>query len=113
MPEITPLKEDLFTKTIIAFLIDEDMQINSKSGKNNNSISKYKINKKKSNNNLQKHRNIGICKDNLKGKRSSLCPGMKFQIKNKKRHVTFAQKKSANFEKKATNNNKIGCIYEI
>ena len=36
MPEITPLKEDLFTKTIIAFLIDEDMQINSKSGKNNN-----------------------------------------------------------------------------
>ena len=46
MPEITPLKEDLFTKTIIAFLIDEDIQINTKSGKNNNSISKYKINKK-------------------------------------------------------------------
>ena len=106
MPEITPLKEDLFTKTIIAFLIDEDIQINTKSGKNNNSISKYKINKKISNNHLEKPKNIEICKDNLKGKRSSLCPGMKFQFKNKNRHVTFTQKKSANFDKKDINNTK-------
>ena len=106
MPEITPIKEDLFTKTIIAFLMDEDIQI-GRSGKNNNSISKYKINKKISNNNLQKPiKNIEINKDRLKGKRSSLCPGFKFQFKNKNRHVTFTQKKSANYDKKEINSNK-------
>ena len=92
----TPKKEDLFTKTIIAFLLDE--KVVKDSNKNNNSISKYKMNKKISNNNLQKANNIEMAKDNLKGKRSSLCPGMRFQFKNRKKHVTFLHQKSAKIE---------------
>ena len=94
--DITPIKEDLFSKTIIAFLLDE--KVVKDSNKNNNSISKSKTNKKISNNNLQKANNIELAKDNLKGKRSSLCPGMRFQFKNRKKHVTFGQQKSAAIE---------------
>ena len=94
--DIAPIKEDLFTKTIIAFLLDE--KVVKDSNKNNNSISKYKMNKKVSNNNLQNANNIELAKDKLKGKRSSLCPGMRFQFKNRKKHVTFGQQKSAVIE---------------
>jgi hypothetical protein len=45
------------------------------------------------------NRNIGekkIKKAKKKGKRSSLCTGIKFQFKNKNKHVTFNPKKSSN-----------------
>ena len=93
--DMTPIKEDLFTKIIIAFLLDE--KVVKKANKNNNSISKYKTNKI-SNNNSQKPKTIEIAKDKLKGKRSSLCPRMRFEFKNNIKHVTFGQKSNKNTE---------------
>ena len=97
IPDLTAIKDDLFAKTIIAFLLDENKDIKN-SNKNNNSISKYKVNKIISNNSIEEPKNMEVNKNKNKVKRSSLCPGIKFQFKNKKKHVTFNQKNSANVE---------------
>ena len=107
--DITRDKQDIFAKAIQSIFSADDIQ-SKDANKNNNSISKYKVNKKKSNNNLlQPKNNIGINKETIISKRSSLCPGIKFQNKNK--HVTFNQRKSEkideNFKKKKINENLI------
>ena len=96
IPDLTAIKDDLFAKTIIAFLLDENIDIKN-SNKNNNSISKYKVNKIISNHN-EEPKNMEANKNKKKVKRSSLCPGIKFQFKNKNKHVTFNQKNSAKME---------------
>ena len=93
--ENTPKKEDIFSKVIISFLKDENTTDLTKSLKNNNTTNKHKLGKKISDKNLNfKGLNkIEINKDKLKGrKRSSLCTGINFQIKNRNRHVTFTRK---------------------
>ena len=102
IPEITQIKEDIFAKTIIAFLLDENKDLDMKKSStkkliNNNSISKYKINKGKSNHIIEEPK-FGINR-NKRVKRSSLiCPDVKIQFKNKNKHVTFTQKKIPEIE---------------
>ena len=93
--EHTPKKGDIFSKVMISFLTDENTTDLIKSLKNNNTTSKHKLGKKISNSNLNFKglNNIDINKDKFKKKkRSSLCTGINFQIKNRNRHVTFTQK---------------------
>ena len=86
----------------------------------NNSISKYRVNKIISSKNMTQLKNSIGEKKSKKGKRSSLlCPGLKFQIKNKKKHVTFTQQKSGKIDNNFTeklkkmNNNNLNNIKRI
>ena len=106
VPDIIPAKEYIFAKALNSIFSADEIK-SKNTNKNNNSIDKY--NKKKSNNNLlQPNNNIEINKEKI-SKRSSLCPGIKFQNKNK--HVTFNQRKSEkiddNYKKKKINENVI------
>ena len=96
--DLIPTKADLFTKAIISFLQDEEKAgLFKKTKPKVNKSASRKKNKKKSINNISKSTNLGINKinkDNLKGKRSSLCPAIKFQFKNRNKHVTFHKKKT-------------------
>ena len=77
------MKEDIFSKAMIAFLTDENPD--KSPNKNIKKISKAEI---------EAPRNVEINGNKNRGKRSSLCPRLNFQIKNKNRHVTFNQRKS-------------------
>ena len=103
---IPPTKEQIFSKAIKSILSNDDNETKD-TNKNNNSISKYKINKQINDNSIQQNNNIGIHKPKVRSKRSSLCPGIRYQNKNK--HVTFNQRKSEkiddNFKKKKINEN--------
>ena len=89
--EITPTKEDIFSKAVIAFLTDENQDINLNK---NHSSTHYKYIKKISKAEIEAPRNAEINRNRNRGKRSSLCPKINYQIKNKDRHVTFTQRKS-------------------
>ena len=89
--DITPTKEDIFSKAVIAFLTDENAD---KSLNKNHSSTHYKYIKKISKAEIEEPRNAEINRNRNRGKRSSLCPRINFQIKNKNRHVTFTQRKS-------------------
>ena len=105
---LTPSKADIFSKAIIAFLQDEEKAeiVSRTKNKNNRSTSKNK--QKKNSNNVQKENNeINKSKSGKKGKRSSLFMGLKFNIKNKNRHVTFTEKKSFDNSDDEINANKI------
>ena len=93
IPDLTRIKEDVFAKTIIAFLLDEKIIKNSSKSKSSKSREKKS---KKVTNIISKP--IEIDKNKMKGKRSSLCMGMKFQLKNKNKHVTFRRLKSDRIE---------------
>ena len=103
---IPPTKEQIFSKAIKSILSNDDNETKD-TNKNNNSISKYKINKQINDNSIQQNNNIGTHKPKVRSKRSSLCPGIRYQNKNK--HVTFNQRKSEkiddNFKKKKINEN--------
>ena len=112
-------KEEIFSKAIRSILSNENMERrNSKNS--NNSISKYRVNKIISSKNMTQLKNSIGEKKSKKGKRSSLlCPGLKFQIKNKKKHVTFTQQKSGKIDNNFTeklkkmNNNNLNNIKRI
>ena len=87
--EITPIKEDIFSKAMIAFLMEEN---NDRNNNKNHSSTHYKNIKKISKAEIEAPRNAEIIRN--RGKRSSLCPRMNYQFKNKNRHVTFTQRKS-------------------
>ena len=90
MPDITQDKEDIFAKVVKSIFSIDDIE-SKNINKNNNSIGKYKFKKKQSNNTLiQPKNNLGGINKEKISKRSSLCPGIKFQNKNK--HVTFGQR---------------------
>ena len=93
---ITPTKADIFAKAIISFLQDEEKgeALNEKENK----INIRSKHKKNSNSILLKSKNFEINKQKVgkKGKRSSLCMGIKYNIKNRNRHVTFTQKNDFN-----------------
>jgi hypothetical protein len=108
MSEITPTKEDLFSKAIIAFLGDENTEmatpnkddvhrknrLNSSSSKRCNKDVDNLLKKNITNNNEEtKGENEIINKPKKKIKRSSILTTMKVQIKNKSKHVTFIQAK--------------------
>ena len=105
IPEIPSTKEDIFTKAIKSIFSNDETETKD-TNQNYNSISKYK---KENNNIIQPKNNIGINKEKITSKRSSLCPGIRFQNKNK--HVTFNQRKSEkideNYKKKKINTNLI------
>ena len=76
---------------MIAFLTDENQDINLNK---NHSSTHYKYIKKISKAEIEAPKNAEINRNRNRGKRSSLCPKINYQIKNKDRHVTFTQRKS-------------------
>ena len=113
MSEITPTKEDLFSKAIIAFLGDENTEMSTpnkdgdyrKNGLNSSKrCNKYMGNVIKTditnNNEEPKGESKNINKPKKKIKRSSILTTMKVQIKNKSKHVTFIQEKENNNQPK-------------
>ena len=116
--EITPTKEDIFSKAVIAFLGDENTEMATP---NKDDI--YKWNRKNSsriikNSNNFKYKNLNLnnieepkntttntSKPKKRIKRSSLLPSIKVQIRNKTRHVTFTQEKEEEEENNQTNKN--------
>ena len=103
LPEdITPTKEDIFSKAIISFLNDEK-NINSENtvNKHNSTINYQNIRKQLSMNNSNTTINNKIKEEKIAEgnkpkkpvKRSSLCPRI-HKFSDKKRHVTFFQRKS-------------------
>ena len=104
IPTITPTKEEIFSKAIKSILSNENNEFKKPNNKKNNSINKYKVNKKISNNNLTQTKSIALNADKLKKKRSSLCPRLNFQYKNKNKHVTFTQKSSEKIEENEIKN---------
>ena len=116
--EITPTKEDIFSKAVIAFLGDENTEMATP---NKDDI--YKWNRKNSsriikNSNNFKYKNLNLnnieepkntttntSKPKKRVKRSSLLPSIKVQIRNKTRHVTFTQEKEEEEENNENNKN--------
>ena len=103
LPEdITPTKEDIFSKAMISFLNDEK-NINSENtvNKHNSTINYQNIRKQLSMNNSNTTINNKIKEEKIAEgnkpkkpvKRSSLCPRI-HKFSDKKRHVTFFQRKS-------------------
>ena len=103
LPEdITPTKEDIFSKAMISFLNDEK-NINSENtfNKHNSTINYQNIRKQLSMNNSNTIINNKIKEEKIAEgnkpkkpvKRSSLCPRI-HKFSDKKRHVTFFQRKS-------------------
>ena len=108
--EITPSKEeDIFSKAVIAFL-DEETDITTPNKEYNqfkeNTIKKN-VNKKKNSNAYEQPKDLGLKMDinqnRKKFKRSSLMPSIKVQFNNRKRHVTFTQKKEKTDQTKKDN----------
>ena len=104
--EITPTKEDIFSRAIIAFLGDENTEMatpnkddiyrknrfnsSKRCNKNVDNIIKNNIT---NNSEEPKGENENKNKPKKRIKRSSLLTTMKVQIKNKSKHVTFIQEK--------------------
>ena len=111
---ITPTKDNIFSKAINAVLGEENKE---KFKPNKNDIDKInKINNKKNNKDFNKFKfrkissNIAndknILNNNLYkklGKRSSFSNTLKFEFKNRNRHVTFTEEKDENVETKQEN----------
>ena len=106
MSEITPTKEDIFSKAIIAFLGDENTEmatpnkddiyrkgrLNSSKRCNKNVGNLIQNNITNINEEPKVEKEV-VNKPKKRIKRSSLLTTMKVQIKNKSRHVTFIQEK--------------------
>ena len=113
MSEITPTKEEIFSRAILSFLGDESTEMATPN--KDNIHRKNRLNSSKrcnqnvgiliknniaSNNEEPKDEKEKINKPKKKIKRSSMLTTMKVQIKNKSKHVTFIQEKEKNNQPK-------------
>ena len=112
-PEITPTKNDIFSKAMNAFLGDENTEkvtpnieeINKGNRINENKNNKINSNFKfrKLNSNIVEDKKLTDNLNKKKGKRSSFSNSIKFEFKNKIRHVTFTENKDDNEQTKQEN----------